>query len=150
VTDVLFYHLQGKKLEGVLLDLLERSLERGWRVVVQAGSEERVDALDAHLWTYKDDSFLPHGTDREPEPTQQPVLLSISDGNQNAANVRFLIDGAALPSDAESYQRIVLVFDGDDDDAVAAARAQWTEAKNRGFETTYWQPDDTGRWVKKA
>lgn len=150
MTEVLFYHLQGKKLEGVLADLLERSLERGWRVVVQAGSEERVDALDAHLWTYKDDSFLPHGTDRDPEATQQPVLFSISDGNPNAANVRFLIDGAALPSDAENYQRIVLVFDGDDDDAVAAARAQWTEAKNRGFETTYWQPDDTGRWVKKA
>ena len=150
MTEVLFYHLQGKKLEGVLSDLLERSLERGWRVVVQAGSEERVDALDAHLWTYKDDSFLPHGTDRDPEATQQPVLFSISDGNPNAANVRFLIDGAALPSDAENYQRIVLVFDGDDDDAVAAARAQWTEAKNRGFETTYWQPDDTGRWVKKA
>ena len=150
MTEVLFYHLQGKKLEGVLSDLLERSLERGWRVVVQAGSGERVDALDAHLWTYKDDSFLPHGTDRDPEATQQPVLFSISDGNPNAANVRFLIDGAALPSDAESYQRIVLVFDGDDDDAVAAARAQWTEAKNRGFETTYWQPDDTGRWVKKV
>ena len=150
MTEVLFYHLQGKKLEGVLSDLLERSLERGWRVVVQAGSEERVDALDAHLWTYKDDSFLPHGTDRDPEATQQPVLFSIGDANLNAANVRFLIDGAALPSDAESYQRIVLVFDGDDDDAVAAARAQWTEAKNRGFETTYWQPDDTGRWVKKA
>ncbi len=150
MTEVLFYHLQGQKLEGVLPGLLERSLERGWRVVVQAGSEERVEALDAHLWTYKDDSFLPHGTDREPEVAQQPVLLSVSDANPNAANVRFLIDGAALPPDAESYQRIVLVFDGDDEEAVAAARAQWSEAKDRGFDATYWQPDDSGRWVKKA
>jgi DNA polymerase-3 subunit chi len=150
MTEVLFYHLQGQKLEGVLPGLLERSLDRGWRVVVQAGSEERIEALDAHLWTYKDDSFLPHGTDREPEAAQQPVLLSLSDGNPNAANVRFLIDGAALPPDAESYQRIVLVFDGDDEDAVTTARAQWSEAKTRGFEATYWQPDDTGRWVKKA
>src|SRR4051812_30779089 len=149
MTEVLFYHLQGQKLEGVLPGLLERSLERGWRVVVQAGSEERIEALDAHLWTYKDDSFLPHGTDREPEAAQQPVLLSMSETNPNAANVRFLIDGAALPPDAESYQRIVLVFDGDDEDAVTAARAQWSEAKNRGFEATYWQPDDTGRWAKK-
>ena len=150
MTEVLFYHLQGQKLEGVLPNFLERSLERGWRVVVQAGSEERIEALDAHLWTYKDDSFLPHATEREPDAAQQPVLLSVSEGNPNGANVRFLVDGAALPPDAESYQRIVLVFDGDDEDAVTAARERWSEAKARGFDATYWQPDDTGRWVKKA
>ena len=150
MTEVLFYHLQGQKLEGVLPNFLERSLERGWRVVVQAGSEERIEALDAHLWTYRDDSFLPHGTWREAEAAQQPVLLSIDDSNPNGANVRFLIDGAVLPENADAYQRIVLVFDGEDDDAVAAAREQWTAAKARGFEATYWQPDDSGRWVKKA
>lgn len=150
MTEVLFYHLQGQKLERVLPMLLERSLERGWRVAVQAGSEERIEALDAHLWTYSDDSFLPHGTAGEPEAAQQPVLLGTGGSNPNGANVRFLIDGAALPADAESYDRIVLVFDGDDEDAVAAARAQWAEAKAHGFEATYWQPDDTGRWVKKA
>jgi DNA polymerase-3 subunit chi len=151
MTEVRFYHLQGgRKLEGVLVNLLERSLERGWRVVVQAGSEERVEALDAHLWTYSDESFLPHGTWREPEAAQQPVLLSTDESNPNGANVRFLIDGAVLPADSESYERVVLVFDGDDDDALGAARGQWTEAKARGFDATYWQPDDTGRWVKKA
>jgi DNA polymerase-3 subunit chi len=150
MTEVLFYHLQGQKLEGVLPGLLERSLERGWRVVVQGASEERIDALDAHLWTYRDEAFLPHGTWREAELAEQPVLLTLTDANPNAANVRFLIDGAAMPADAQAYQRIVLLFDGDDEEAVAAARTQWSEVKARGFEATYWQPDDTGRWVKKA
>jgi DNA polymerase-3 subunit chi len=150
MTEVLFYHLQGQKLEGVLPTLIERSLERGWRVVVQGASEERIEALDAHLWTYRDDSFLPHGTWREAEAAEQPVLLTLNDGNPNAANVRFLVDGARLPADAEDYQRIVLLFDGDDEDAVAAARGQWSEVKAKGFEATYWQPDDSGRWVKKA
>ena len=150
MTEVLFYHLQGQKLEGVLPTLLEKSLERGWRVIVQGASEERIDALDAHLWTYRDDGFLPHGTWREQEATAQPVLLTINEGNPNAAGVRFLIEGAAMPADAEAYQRIVLLFDGDDEDAVAAARGYWTEAKAKGFDATYWQPDDRGRWVKKA
>jgi DNA polymerase III subunit chi len=150
MTEILFYHLQGQKLEGVLTPLLEKSLERGWKVVVQGASEERIDALDAHFWTYRDDGFLPHGTWREPEAALQPVLLTLNDGNPNAASVRFLIEGAAVPPDADSYQRIVLVFDGDDDEAVAAARAQWTDAKAKGFEATYWQPDEQGRWVKKA
>ena len=147
---MLFYHLQGQKLEGVLPTLLERSVERGWRVVVQGASDERIDALDSHLWIYSDDSFLPHGTWREAEAADQPVVLTVTDANPNAATVRFLIDGAPVPADAETYQRLVLLFDGDDDDAVAAARAQWAEVKAKGFDATYWQSDDSGRWVKKA
>jgi DNA polymerase-3 subunit chi len=150
MTELLFYHLQGQKLEGVLTPLLEKSFDRGWKASVQGSSEERIEALDAHLWTYRDDGFLPHGTWRESDAAAQPVLLTVNDGNPNAANVRFLIDGAPVPADAEAYQRIVLVFDGDDEDAVAAARAHWTDAKTKGFEATYWQPDAQGRWTKKA
>ncbi len=150
MTEILFYHLQGQKPESVLPALLEKSLERGWRVVVQESSEERIEALDAHLWTYRDDAFLPHGTWREQDAAQQPILLTMTDSNPNAANVRFLIDGVPPPPDAENYQRIVLLFDGEDEDAVAAARTQWSEAKAKGFDATYWQPDAAGRWVKKA
>ena len=150
MTEVLFYHLQRRALESVLPPLLEKSLERGWRVIVQASSEERIDALDAHLWTYKDDGFLPHGTARDSDTAAQPVLLTTSDHNPNGANVRFLIDGAPVPTDPSAYERIVLMFDGEDEDAVAAARARWSELKAQGFAATYWQPDEQGRWVKKA
>ena len=150
MTEVLFYHLQGQRLEGVLPALLEKSLQRGWRVVVQGASEERIEALDAHLWTYRDDGFLPHGTWREQEAAAQPVLLTLTESNPNGSNVRILIEGAPMPVDPESYQRIVLVFDGDDEEAVAAARTQWAEVKAKGFDVTYWQPDEGGRWVKKA
>jgi DNA polymerase III subunit chi len=150
MTEILFYHLQRLTLEKVLPTLLEKSVERGWRVVVQASSEERIEALDAHLWTWRDDAFLPHGTWREGEAAEQPILLTVNDDNPNAATVRFLIDGAAMPADAGAYQRIVLVFDGDDPDAVEAARARWGEAKAAGHEVTYWQPDEQGRWQRKA
>lgn len=150
MTEVLFYHLQRQPLEHVLPSLLERSMERGWRVVVQGSSEERIDALDAHLWTYRDDGFLPHGTAREADVAEQPILLTTGDHNPNGAKVRFLIDGAPVPAEAEVYDRIVLIFDGEDDDAVAAARTCWGEVKAKGFDTTYWQPDEQGRWVKKA
>jgi DNA polymerase-3 subunit chi len=150
MTEVLFYHLQNMSVENVLPPLLEKSLERGWRVVVQATSQERADALDAHLWTYRDDSFLPHGTDREPDPASQPVLLTTRDHNPNRAEVRFLIDGVGVPADAAAYERIVLLFDGEDEDAVAAARERWTQAKAQGLAATYWQADEEGRWQRKA
>jgi DNA polymerase III subunit chi len=150
MTEILFYHLKGQRLEQVLPPLLQKSLERGWRVVVQASSEERIEALDAHLWTWRDDAFLPHGTWREPDAGEQPVLLTVHDTNPNQAAVRFLVEGAALPAEPAAYQRLVLLFDGDDPDAVAAARERWTKAKNEGFEVTYWQADENGRWQRQA
>ncbi|MCP9630310.1 DNA polymerase III subunit chi [Rhodopseudomonas palustris] len=149
MTEVLFYHLQGRTIEQVLPPLLEKSLARGWRVVVQAGSEERADTLDAHLWTYRDDSFLPHATWRVADAAQQPIVLTAEGGNPNAAAVRFLLDNAALPVDADSYDRMVLLFDGDDDDAVAVARDAWKQCKARGFDVTYWQADAEGRWQRR-
>lgn len=150
VTEVRFYHLIEQTIERVLPQLLELSLQRGWRVVVQASSEERVEALDAHLWTYRDDSFLPHDTARSPDAADQPILITANDGNPNNATVRFLIDGAPLPVDTAQYERLVLIFDGNDDEAVTAARASWAQVKAQGHTASYWQPDDSGRWVQKA
>jgi len=150
MTEILFYHLKGQTPEQVLPALLQKSLDRGWRVVVQASSEERVEALDAHLWTWRDDSFLPHGTWRDAEAAQQPILLTVSDHNPNGAVVRFLVEGAQVPEDASAYQRVVLLFDGEDPDAVDAARARWSEAKSAGFEVTYWQADEKGGWRRQT
>jgi len=150
MTEFLFYHLQAQPVEKVLPVLLEKSIERGWRVVVQTSLEERVDALDAHLWTFRDDSFLPHGTFREPTAADQPVLLTARDHNPNAATVRFLIDRAPVPEDAEAYDRVVLLFDGEDDEALAEARTHWQAAKARGFAVTYWQTDADGRWQRRG
>jgi DNA polymerase III subunit chi len=148
MTEILFYHLRGQSIEAVLPPLLEKSLERGWRVVVHAASEERVEALDGHLWSFRDDSFLPHGTWRDADSSRQPVLLTVNEDNPNAATVRFLVDGVRVPSDVGTYERVVLIFDGVDADAVADARTRWAEAKRNGFEVTYWQADERGRWQK--
>src|SRR5258708_646704 len=136
-------------LDNVLPPLLEKSIERGWRVVVQSTSEERAEALDAHLWTYRDDSFLPHATWRSGDVQDQPIVLAVAEANPNRANVRFLIDNAALPADSEAYDRVVLVFNGDDGDALAAARSAWTDCKTRGLEGTYWQADERGRGLRR-
>ena len=150
MTDILFYHLQNQPLEAVLPNLVEKSRERGWQAVIQAASEERLQALDDHLWTFRDDSFLPHGTDREPDAASQPVVLTLRDTNPNAAAIRFLVEGADLPPDAGDYERICVLFDGTDQDALLRAREQWKAAKAAGHAVAYWQQDDGGRWLKKA
>ncbi len=153
MTEVLFYHLQRQPLEAILPGLLERSLERGWTAVVEAGSPERVEALDAHLWTYRDEAFLPHGAEAD-MAAKQPVFLTTGDENPNGAAVRFMVDGAVL-SEARvkgiaAYQRLVLMFDGNDEGAVGLARTAWKSVKAAGHEATYWQQNDAGRWEKRG
>ncbi|MEH3144889.1 MAG: DNA polymerase III subunit chi [Methylobacterium frigidaeris] len=150
MTEILFYHMQRQPLEAVLPSLLEKSLERRWRVAIQASSEERLQALDDHLWTFSDESFLPHGTDRDADAATQPVVLTLRDTNPNGASIRFLVDGATLPEDAAGYERIVILFDGNDRDALLFAREQWRGAKEAGHGVAYWQQDESGRWQKKA
>ncbi|MEO5758223.1 MAG: DNA polymerase III subunit chi [Mesorhizobium sp.] len=149
MTDILFYHMTESTLEDALPGLLERSVDRGWRAVVQTGTEERRDALDQHLWTFRDDSFLAHATDREPHSEDQPVLLTTGDSNPNDAKIRFLVDGAS-PSDLGAYERAVFLFDGHDSGQVAAARTHWKTMKDAGHAVTYWQQTSDRRWERKA
>lgn len=149
MTDVLFYHLTESKLEDALPPLIDKSVERGWRVAVQMKEIARRDTLDAHLWTYREDSFLPHGTDEADFAEDQPVLLTVSADNPNAAIVRFIIDGAEPPPAAD-YERIVFMFDGYDQEQVEGARAQWKKLKGEGHNLTYWQQTPEGRWEKKG
>lgn len=152
MAEVLFYHLERTPLERVLPGLLEKTVQRGWRAVVQASSAERVAALDTLLWTYRDEAFLPHGTAGEDNAALQPIFLTADRDNPNGASVRFLVDGADLDDPAEigAYERVVFLFDGNDPDAIAGARERWKAARAAGLEVTYWQQDEHGKWQRRG
>jgi DNA polymerase-3 subunit chi len=150
MTEVLFFHLQSRPLEQVLPTILDRALARGQKVVVEVSSQERLRALDDHLWSYSDESFLPHVTAVEADAAANPIVLTTQDHNPNAATVRICAEGVRIPDALSDYERVVLIFDGDDPDALAAAREDWKKVRSVGTEASYWQQDDSGRWEKKA
>ena len=143
MTEVRFYHLTSKSLEQVLPELLEKTLERGWRAVVMAGSPERVESLTQHLWTWHPNSFLPHGSARDGNAAEQPIWLTTAAENPNGAAVLFLTDGA-VSEDIGGYQRVCELFDGRDDEAVSSARTRWKTYKNAGHTISYWQQAERG------
>jgi DNA polymerase III subunit chi len=147
VAEVAFYHLTRTRLEQALPSLLEKTLQRGWRAVVRVGSEERLRALDDHLWTYREESFLPHGTAGDGSPENQPILLTLGEGCPNGATVVFAVDGAELPA-PDGFERLILVFDSDDDEAIQRARSKWAEYKAAGTPVSYWKQDEDGRWAQ--
>jgi len=152
MTETLFYHLERRALEDVLPGLVEKSLQRGWRAAIKTDSSERSDALDTLLWTYDDQSFLPHAQLGDGEPSGQPVLITVEDGNPNAAQIFFYV-GGAVPADWASLSglaRVVLVFDGRNDESLAQARAAWKEAKTAGHDVTYWKETSAGKFEKQS
>jgi DNA polymerase III subunit chi len=147
MAELWFYHLERSELERALPPLLEKCLQRGWRALVRGGLKERIDALDEVLWTYRDDSFLPHA--REGDAVRQPVWLTTEGGNPNGAQVLFLIDGAE-PGDVANFERACLVFDGRDQAALESARLRWKAAKEAGIVASYWRESAAGKWEKQA
>lgn len=153
VSEILFYHLERQSLEEALPKLLEASLKRGWRAVVQAPDEARVKALDEHLWRWRDDSFLPHGADGDERlqglAADQPIWVTAKDETPNDAQVLFLVEGAARQA-LDDFERCVFMFNGRDEEGLAQARKKWSELKQAGHDMTYWQQNNDGVWEKQA
>jgi DNA polymerase III subunit chi len=149
MTEVLFYHLADSRLEDVLPGLVEKTIERGWRAVVQTGTEATRDALDELFWTWSETSFIGHATDEAEGEAEQPVLLTTSLHNPNNSTVRFIVD-RAVPPDLSAYQRAVLIFDGHDEGQIEDARASWKQMKAAGHAVTYWQQNDQRKWERKG
>jgi DNA polymerase III subunit chi len=149
MTEIMFYHLEHKPWEQVLPAQLSKALDRGWRCVVQIGREERVEDVSELLWKNETDIFLTHGTKADGKADRQLIWLTAETDNPNSATVRFFIEGAIVENVAE-LTRAAILFDGRDENAVTAARADWKRLKAEGHEISYWQQDENYRWQNKS
>lgn len=151
MSEVWFYHLEKRSLEDVLPELLERTLARGWRALVRAESADRAQAIDTLLWTFNDESFLPHAQKGDGDAAAQPILITVEPGNPNRADVLFLVGGTTPDDWSEAaFSRIIVLFDGRDAGALSEARGAWKTVKELGHAATYWRQSPQGKWEKQA
>ena len=109
-------------------------------------TQATLDQLDTAIWTFREDSFVPHG--HEGDPAKQPVWLTVEGGNPNGAQALFLVDDAE-PGDISGFERACLIFDGGDPTALESARSRWKQAKESGIAASYWKESAAGRWEKQ-
>ena len=147
--EIWFYHLERSTLDQVLPGLLEKTLQRGWRALVRGAVAHRLDDIDEHLWTYRADSFLPHGLASQEHAVRQPILLSESGENLNGAQALFIVDESELGA-TEGYERCFIIFDGRNEQALQQARERWRTLKAAKANLAYWKQTDEGRWEKAA
>ncbi|RBI71189.1 DNA polymerase III subunit chi [Roseovarius sp. TE539] len=145
-----FYHLTRRPLEETLPLLLEKALQAGWRVAVRGTDPDRMEWLDAKLWQGAEDTFLPHGLAGRQHEADQPVLLTTAVEMPNGANCLMTVDGAVMaPEEVMALDRACVLFDGNDQTAVQAARSQWKALTRAGCAAQYWS-EASGKWEKKA
>ena len=145
-----FYHLTRRPLEATLPMLLGKALQAGWRVAVRGVDPGRMDWLDQRLWQGPEEGFLPHGLAGGPHDADQPVLLTTASDMPNAAACLMTVDGAGVePDEVQRLERVCILFDGNDPDAVQVARGQWKALTGAGCSAQYWS-EESGRWEKKA
>ncbi len=150
MTRIDFYHLQKQNLENVLPRLVEKAYAVGKILKIKIGNEMRVEFINSLLWTYSDESFLPHGSAKDGMAEMQPIWLSADDNTPNGASWLFLVDGADIDvNTAAGFERIFNIFDGNNPEAVTTARNQWKNFRSLAAEQHYWQQDSSGRWFEK-
>lgn len=145
-----FYHLTRRPLVDTLRSLTERSLANGWRVAIRGQEREALEALDSALWLGPEDSFLPHGMAGGAQDADQPVLLTTSAEFPNGAVCVMAVHGAEVSADeVAALERVCILFDGHDDEALARARIQWKTLTAAGVAAKYWS-EESGSWELKA
>lgn len=145
-----FYHLTRSGVDQTLATLIDRSLAAGWRVAVRGTDPARLEQLDRGLWLGDDDGFLPHGLAGGTHDALQPVLLTAAAGLPNGARCLMAIDGAEVaPEECGAMERVCILFDGNDPDALARARIQWKTMTSQGVPAEYWS-EESGRWQMKS
>ena len=145
-----FYHLTREGLAQALPKLITASQAKGWRVAIR-GPSPVLDHLDAALWLGPEDGFLAHGRAGGAHDALQPVLLTEEQGAAaNGATCLMSVGGAEVSiEEIAEMDRVCIVFDGQDGEAVQQARGQWKALTAGGAAAQYWS-QESGRWQKKT
>lgn len=149
MTEIRFYHIQKKSAEATVFELAERALTRDHKILIRVRDEAEANRLNDFLWTYKPESFLPHGTGSDKFADQQPVLITATGENPNKADVVFLMPGCET-SAIDNFTLVCDILDGRDEDQIAQGRARYRDWKNQGHNLSYWQQSEDGKWEQKS
>lgn len=148
MAEIRFYHLQTRTLDQALPEIVQKALSAGHRIVIRTPGEAEVERINILLWTFRADSFIPHGGAKDGHAALQPVWITAGNDNPNNAGVLILTGGleeAAL----EGYSLACDIFDGRNTDNVTAARQRWKNYKTTDHTLTYWQQSEKG-WEQKS
>lgn len=109
--------------------IAEKALQAGIKAHIQT-SDSNTEKLDALLWTFRDQSFVPHEI-HPPSFAACPITIG-SEGGSNEIQMLINISNE-LPENIDKFQRIAEVIDNHDE-FIRAGRERYRLYREQGHE----------------
>jgi len=100
--------------ESVACVLTEKAFDQSFKILILGQSEQQLIQLNDTLWTFKEDSFIPHQiiqSEDDIDTAELPVALSQNDTAYPKANLLINLCNK-IPSNADSFERIAEIVPG--------------------------------------
>ncbi|KTC65417.1 DNA polymerase III subunit chi (plasmid) [Legionella adelaidensis] len=129
-----FYLLPTNDVNTVWLTacrLVEKAYLRGHRVFIFCDSQTDAHKIDELLWTFKEDSFIPHNLQGEgPEP---PPAVQIGFSSEPRGYNDILLNlSKSIPSFTGRFKRIIEIVNGTED-AKEVSRQHYREYRSKQY-----------------
>jgi DNA polymerase-3 subunit chi len=146
--EYLFYHHEASTIESTLPQFLEKCIIKNWRALIKTRVDHLVE-LEEFLWTFKANSFLPHGRDDQPRVQHHPIVLSSSAKTADSFQVVFLLAGSEIKK-LNDVERCIIFIDGRSEKSTIYERSRWKKLKAEGEKLNYYKQNSNGEWIKKV
>ncbi len=134
MTQIDFYILEEETSGnpyGIACRLAEKAWKNGHRVLLQVQSENDAQHLDRLLWTFHDQSFLPHGRLGSADPALNPILIGHGGSGGEEHDVLINLAGE-VPSFFSRFERVAEIVPSEPS-AKAASREHYRFYRDRGY-----------------
>ena len=150
MTQIIFYSTAPLQVEKTLFALLEKSIEKGNKSLLLFKDKEKCSLINEQLWTYKQNSFLPHISEDEKiyDDIDVPVYLSTKNENPFKAELLFSIDGF-LPDNIDHFERVIIIIDINDELLNEKYKNYYLDINKNFEDIVFYKSDDNGKWIEK-
>ena len=150
MTQIIFYSTAPLQVEKTLFALLEKSLEKGNKSLLLFKDKEKCLSINEQLWTYKQNSFLPHISEDDQiyDNIDVPVYLSTKNENPFKAELLFSIDGF-LPDNIDHFERVIIIIDVNDELLNEKYKKYYLDINKNFEDIVFYKSDDNGKWIEK-
>ena len=133
MTEILFVEVTANRLEFRVCELAEGIYVRGERLQILAPDSGQASRLDDLLWTFRPDSFIPHGL-MEPAGGNPPLPVVITTREEPVSGIEHLLMlEFASPEFLRSFAEAIHLVVVDDRDRREASRRYWVQLREAGF-----------------
>ena len=142
-----FYKSSHRDVVRDIAWLTESIFKKNNRIVIFCTDQETAEVVDDFIWSYRDDSFIPHSIKKHRETSLDPILVTTDLDGSYEHNVLLALNGVLIKEkDWQRFAKVYYFFDDQDSREKENARAMWKSFSSLAVNCKYWI-NEKNKWV---